>query len=92
MTAVYRRTLPTNVEVAVQLHFAASLRRSRSGLSVATVQLQHRLLDVPLGVHAVPLVVVERGGRAHVEHQPLGAHVQREEDQRGVWRDNQAMS
>ena len=75
----------TDIELAVQLQAGVALGGGGADLPVLPVQLQRRLLHVALGNHAMPLVVVERRGRAHAQlHRPV-PHVEGEGDDGGPW-------
>lgn len=53
-----QRVCLTNIKVAVELQFCASLWRGRSDLSVLAIELQRRLLDVLFNLHTVPFIII----------------------------------
>lgn len=75
----------TNIQLAVKLQFRVSLWGAESDLPVLSIKLQHRLFNVLLSLHAMPLVVVQWHRRADAELHPLTAHVEREYDHRASW-------
>lgn len=70
----------TNEELTEELKAGVAMGRGLAHVSVHFVQSQHSFLYVALGLHPVPLVVVEGHWGAHAQlHRPV-AHVKREGD------------
>lgn len=80
----------THIELAEQLQPRVTLRRGAPGRPVGLIQLEDGLLDVPLGHHPVPLVVVERRVRVHCQLNRSVAHVEREGDDFGGYNEETA--
>lgn len=57
----------THVELTEQLQPGVALRGGQPRHPVRLVQLEHRLFNVPLSDHPVPLVVVQGSGRVDVQ-------------------------
>lgn len=70
----------TDEELTEELETGVALGRSWTHVSVRFVQSQYGFFHVALGLHSVPLVVVEGRRRAHAQlHRPV-AHIKGEGD------------
>ena len=73
----------THEELTEQLQPRVTLRGSGPGRPIGHVQLEDRLLHVPLGHDTMPLVVVQGRGRMHLQLHGSVADVEREGYDRG---------
>jgi len=75
----------TDVQLTEQLQPGVSLRGGGPRVPVPPIQPKHRLLHVPLRLHAVPAVIVQPRRGAHAKLHRTVAHVEGEGYHRRSW-------
>lgn len=83
---------PTDEQLAAEPQAEVAVSRSLQEAQGKLVDLQRRLLHVPLRPHVVPLPVVEREVGLHGEQRRTVAHIEGESDHRGSCRSGDGVS